>query len=144
MTITFLMLIIIDYFNNLMRLIMKRIEELKKDIADLKKQIDNFELDPYDYEGDYCNMLDEQGYVHIGSLTFSPSEIVRELDETAYQCGLDDYVDSLDVKDDSDYQKLEEELEELEDELADLLEEKEQWINKTNHLSSVFAHNVKE
>ena len=104
---------------------MKRIEELKKDIADLKKQIDNFKLDPYDYEGDYCNMLDEQGYVRIGSLTFSPSEIVRELDETAYRCGLNDYIDSLDVKDDSDYQRLEEELEELEDELADLLEEKE-------------------
>ena len=104
---------------------MKRIEELKKDIADLKKQIDNFKLDPYDYEGDYCNMLDEQGYVDIGSLTFSPSEIVRELDETAYLCGLEEYIDSLDVEDDSDYQRLEEELEELEDELADLLEEKE-------------------
>lgn len=41
-------------------------------------------------EEQYDEMLDEQGDVHIGSLTFSPSEIIKKLDPIAYRCGFND------------------------------------------------------
>jgi hypothetical protein len=44
----------------------------------------------------YDEMLDEcYGLVKIGSLTFSPSRIVSELDPIAYDIGLSEYYDSL-------------------------------------------------
>ena len=101
----------------------EQIEQLTKDIQDLEECINNFELDPYDYEDSYCEMQNEQGMVEIGYLTFEPAEIVRELDPTAYRCGLIDYVDSIDVSDSPDYQDLEEELEDLQSELEDLEEQ---------------------
>jgi len=41
----------------------------------------------------------------------------------AYRCGLSDYVDSIDVSEDEDYQALEQEIEELQGEIDDLQEE---------------------
>ena len=44
----------------------------------------------------YENMIDEiSGDVRIGSLTYMASEVLREIDPTAYRCGFNDYLDSL-------------------------------------------------
>ena len=51
----------------------------------------------------YDEMLDEvYGEIKIGTLTFSPSRVLRELDPTAYRIGLSEYEDSL--LEDEDYE----------------------------------------
>ncbi len=85
-----------------------------------QREIDGFEIDPEEHEEEYKDALDEQGDVVIGSLHYSPSYVLREVDPTAYRCGLVDYVNGLDVSDDPAYRELEEELKSLEYELADL------------------------
>jgi len=83
-----------------------------------QREIDRFEIDPDEHEEDYRVSLDSEGDVNVCGLTFLPSQIIEELDPTAYRCGLVDYVDGLEVSDDPAYKKLEEELEALKDELA--------------------------
>ena len=96
------------------------IEAKKAEIKAKQKELDNFEIDPYEHEEEYCESIDEMGEVFIGSLTYQASMVLKEVDPTAYRCGLVDFVDSLDVSDDPAYKELEEELETLEDELSDL------------------------
>ena len=91
-----------------------------------QREINNFEIDIDEHEDDFCNSLDEQGDVIIGSLHYSLSHVLREIDPTAYRCGLNDFVDSLEVSDDPGYKELEEELETLKDELTDLESELEE------------------
>jgi peptidoglycan hydrolase CwlO-like protein len=102
-----------------------KIEEVKRQIKSKQAEIDNFEIDPDEFEEQYCEMLDEEGPVKVVGLTFDASAIIREMDPTAYRCGLNDYVDGIDKADVKAYQELEEELEELESELSDLEEELE-------------------
>ena len=104
----------------------KAIAEKQAEIEAKQKEIDNFEIDIDEYEDEYCNMIDEMDVVRIGSLEYQASYVLREIDPTAYRCGLIDYVDSLEVSDDPAYKELEEELETLEDELTDLESELEE------------------
>lgn len=54
-------------------------------------------LKPVDIEERFAEILDEtHGTVKIMGLEFSPSQIVRELDPTAFSCGVNDYADSDD------------------------------------------------
>lgn len=103
--------------------VLVKIDEVTEKVNDLEKQINDYEIDPYYHENLYCEALDEQGDVTIGTLSYSPSVVLREVDPTAYRCGLIDFVDSLDNSDDPEYQQLEEELEEAEDELNVLANE---------------------
>lgn len=105
-----------------MEQLQRQIKELEQYIQDLQDEIDNFELDPYDYEDSYCEMLNEQGLVEIGDLTFEPAEIVKALNPTAYRRGLVYYLNSIDVSDSIEYQELKEELSDLGSELEDLEE----------------------
>lgn len=93
-----------------------KIEELKKAIQDKQREIDTWEANPDDYVEQYEDMLDEISEVKIGSLTYSASLVLKEVDPTAYRCGLVDYVDSLELEP----EELQKELEELQDELEDL------------------------
>jgi len=108
-----------------MKNLQTKIEEVKRQIKSKQAEIDNFEIDPDEFEEQYCEMLDSEGPVKVAGLTFDASAIIREMDPTAYRCGLNDYVDSIDKADCKDYQELEEQLEELENELSDLEEELE-------------------
>ena len=101
----------------------KEIEELKAKIKAKQAEIDNFEIDPDDYENEYCEMLNEEGPVKVAGLTFEADQIIRELDPTAYRCGLVDYVDGIEKSDVKEYQELEEELEELENQLEEMEEQ---------------------
>jgi molecular chaperone GrpE (heat shock protein) len=100
-----------------------KIEEVKRQIKSKQAEIDNFEIDQDEFEEQYCEMLDCEGPVKVAGLTFEASAIIREMDPTAYRCGLVDYVDSINKSEVKEYQELEEQLEELESELLDLEEE---------------------
>lgn len=91
-------------------------------IEQINNKIENFEIDPDDYEGDYDEVLDAGGAVVIGGCEFFPSRILRELDPVAYRCGLNDYVDSIDVSDDANSCDLCDELADLEVELEEVEE----------------------
>jgi len=43
----------------------------------------------------YDDLLDDDGPVRIGNLTYSASQVLREVDPVAYRCGFNDYVDFL-------------------------------------------------
>jgi len=86
-------------------------------IAEIEEELKYFEIDPEDYEEQYRESLNEFGEVQIGNMSFEPARVVEELDPIAYRCGLNDYVDGLDVEDDPKYQELVEELEGLKSDL---------------------------
>jgi len=46
-----------------------------------------------DAEERYDSLLDDDGAVEVAGLPFDPSRILRELDPTAYRCGLLDFID---------------------------------------------------
>ncbi|MCP4053802.1 MAG: hypothetical protein GY739_12205 [Mesoflavibacter sp.] len=100
--------------------LLEQIEELQELINEKLVDKDNFELDASEYEENYCDMLDEC-YPEVFNIL--PSRILLECDPIAYSCGLNDYVDSLEVENDENYQELEEEIEELESQVYDLEEE---------------------
>jgi hypothetical protein len=43
----------------------------------------------------YEDVLDCDGPVYIGSLSYAASHVLRRVDPTAYECGFLDFVDSL-------------------------------------------------
>lgn len=61
----------------------KAIETKKAEIAAKEKEIENFELDPDDYEEDYRDSLDSEGLVNVAGMMFEASRIIEELDPTA-------------------------------------------------------------
>lgn len=53
-------------------------------------------LTPVDTEQLFADMLDEcEAPVRIGTLTYSPSDVLREVDPVAFNCGEGDYTNSL-------------------------------------------------
>jgi DNA repair exonuclease SbcCD ATPase subunit len=103
----------------------EKIENVKGLIKSKQAEIDNFEIDQDDFIEQYEDALNSEGEVKVCGMTFYPADIIKELDPTAYRCGLNDYVDGIDKNEVKAYQELEEELEELENELSDLEEELE-------------------
>ncbi len=91
-------------------------KDLEKQIEEKKQEIDNFKLDCSKYEIQYDDMLDE---CYEGIFGLLPSRILSECDPIQYRCGMSDYLDSLDVEDDEDYQALTGELDDLEIELEE-------------------------
>ena len=94
---------------------MKEIENKIDEIDALKQKIETYELNPDDYEKEFDEMLDE---VHGEFMGYSASYILKQVDPTAYRCGLLDYVDSLDVTPPDEWDT----------ELSDLLQELEELI----------------
>jgi chromosome segregation ATPase len=103
----------------------KELYKLNQDLERLQADLNNFELDPDSYEDQYCEMLDDL-YSEVCNalpISISASRLILEFDPTMYRCGLNDYIDSLDVSDDQAYQDLEAEISELEDQIGNLEEE---------------------
>ena len=105
-----------------------KIAELAAQAKALQNQIDGFELDPEDYTEQYDEMLDE---VHGNFLGMNTSYILKEMDQTAYRCGLLDYLDGLDQDEEkmnnddclelfNQLEEIESEIEELEDKLTEM------------------------
>lgn len=109
------------------------LKDTERDLDEAQTAVDTFEMDEDHYEDHYCEMLNEDGYIIIGSLRFSPSDVLKEMDPTAYRLGLLDYVDGLDIDDDPDYEILKENLQELEEDkerTEELIEELEEELEK--------------
>jgi polyhydroxyalkanoate synthesis regulator phasin len=106
------------------------IEKLEDRISELEKDISNFELDPYDFEDLYIDSMDSEGAVNVAGLEFMPSDIIKEMDPTAYRCGLIDFVDGIDLSESKEYQTMNEDLEILTDELLDLQNELDDLENE--------------
>jgi hypothetical protein len=66
-------------------------EILEDEIRCLEEKIK--ELENNENEEEYDNFLDELGDVKIGSLTYSASQVLKEVDEIAYNCGFNDFND---------------------------------------------------
>ena len=63
--------------------------------SDKEKQQSQIELDPDNYEDQFDDMLDDSiPEIEIGCLTYSPSHVLKNVDPTAYRCGLNDFVNN--------------------------------------------------
>ena len=106
------------------------IEVKKAEIDAKQKEIDTFEPDEDDAENTYVETLDEcYGEVKIGCLSWPASKVLKEMDECAFRCRLNDFIDS-ELSECPErfegYTELQEELSELQDELSDLESELEE------------------
>ena len=61
----------------------------------MKAHLKRYDLDNRDDSTMWDETLDEAGTVEVAGLTFSPSNILKNCDKTAYRCGFNDYVDGL-------------------------------------------------
>lgn len=101
---------------------------MTKDLKTLLAERVQDELTPIDREQLYKEMLDETyGEVEIAGLKYSTSYVQEQLDESAFNQGVNDYIDSLDTVEingetyyTSEVQPIEEEIE------AELAEEEEE------------------
>jgi len=96
-----------------------KLQDLKDYLRTLENRIYNFELDPDDYIDSYNELLDEED-VEICGMSYSTSHVLKEVDPTAYRCGLIDYIDGIDVEENEEYIELVEEKENLEFEIEEL------------------------
>ena len=114
------------------------IEDCKREIADKRQEIENFEPDEDAATDAFEEMLDDcYEPFRIGGAEYLPSRVLKEVDPTNYYCRLADYIDGIDLSDWPEYCELtyelvslEEELEELEDELEELEDEEDEWIER--------------
>lgn len=111
--------------NNQEEIEVKEIEiaEKQAEIEEKQSEIDDFEIDESDYQQQYDDILDETNE-HIFNMY--PSTILQKCDPIMYNCGLSEYVDSIELSEVQEYKDLEEELEVLNDELETLEEELEE------------------
>ena len=112
------------------------IRKMQSQIADKEKQKEQIELDPDDYEDQFDESLDDSiPEIEIGCLTYSPSHVLKNVDPIAYRCGLNDFIDSLDVEDSDEYKALQEEIDQLKSDIEDLESEIEDLENQIADLN---------
>lgn len=97
-------------------------ESVEAKLDGKKDELQNFTVDPEDYEEEFCDFLDEEE-IHIGSITFLPSEVLKEMDPVAYRYALQEWAENLDIESLDEYVEIVERIEELEEELNELDEE---------------------
>jgi len=107
------------------------LEELKRDLEDVESQLDNFDVSEHFSEEDYEDMLNDEG-VQICGYRYLAGLAFRKVDYTRFREDYNNYLDSLDPEEFSEYLDLlgdkaylEEDIAELEAELDDLDEEYE-------------------
>ena len=111
------------------------IRKIQDQIAAKETQQSQIEIDPSDYLDEYDSLLDESGPVTVAGLEFYPSRILGELDQIAYRCGLNDYVDSsYSPEDTEEYKALAEEIDFLNDQIDVLQEEINDLENQIEEL----------
>lgn len=96
------------------------IEDIQTQIKRKKQEILDFEIDVDDCRDKFDEALDDcYDFSSIGGpfQYMQPSTVLKEVDPTAYRCGLADFADSQDKTEYDEYKELETELSDLEDEL---------------------------
>lgn len=100
---------------------------LKTELDEVREKLDSFELSPDDFIDDYEVMLDE---LYGSFMGYAASTILYEVDPTAYRCGLNDYVDGLDLDNSDAYCALQDREGEIESAIEFLEEEEEEITNQ--------------
>ena len=114
----------------------QEIRKMQALIADKEKQQNQIEIDPDDFADQFDESLDESiPEIEIGCLTYSPSHVLKNVDPVAYRCGLNDFVDSLDIEDSDQYKALQEEIDQLQALIEDLESEIEDLENQIADLT---------
>lgn len=84
----------------------------QENLKQAENNLNNFEYTITDDE--YDQMIDDtESNVIVCGIEFSPSEVLKKLDPTAYRCGKADYESSFDLLDLTEYQDIQKEIEEL-------------------------------
>ena len=113
------------------------IRKLQDQIKDKESQQNRIELDPDNYEDQFDDSLDDSiPGIEIGCLTYSPSHVLKNVDPIAYRCGLNDFVNSLDVEETDEYKALQEEIDQLQSDIEDLENEIEDLENQIADLTA--------
>jgi len=100
---------------------MSKLGLLEDRLAELEEIRDELELNPDDYEEEYCEILrDISGKIKIGSLEYDADYVLRKVDPTAYRVGLLDYLDSIDIQETEEYKEITKEMERIQDEITEL------------------------
>jgi len=101
--------------------IKERILELQEEINELNEQKEAIENNEQDKIDEYDELIDDiTGLIKIGSLEYTASHVLKNIDEIAYNCGYNDYFDEQLSKLENSIDDLTKELNELEQELKDL------------------------
>ena len=113
-----------------------KLSDLRLQVSDLELQQGKIELDPDNYEDQFDESLDNSiPEIEIGCLTYSPSHVLKNVDPTAYRCGLNDFVDSLDVEETDEYKALQSEIDDIQDEIDQLQSDIEDLENQIADLT---------
>jgi hypothetical protein len=73
-------------------------------------------IEEYEAEQRYDDFIDESNpIVEIFGMQYNPSRVLKELDPIAYNCGLADYLDSLDLTTDESEADMDEEEDDYDD-----------------------------
>ena len=125
----------INEMNAQIEVLERAIEDKQSEICTAQSNIETFEYECSDDEfSDWIDSIYLE--VSIGSLTFSPSEVMKELDPIAYRCSKSDYESDYDLDDCEEYTDLKDELESLENELEDLESELSDLQDELDNLES--------
>ncbi|MCP3684445.1 MAG: hypothetical protein GY861_17335 [bacterium] len=93
----------------------EEIEEKEEELREKEER--HSDLEGHNCEDEYDEMLDDTSEeIKIGSLTFDPSDVLKNCDPTAYRCGYNDWADS-------ELSELSDEITELKEEIAELEKE---------------------
>ena len=98
--------------------------DAKKELLEVENEIENFDASDYIDESDYDEMLDDcYGEIEICGMSYLASYALKEVDPTAYRCGYNDYVNSIELDAIVEYCELIEQQDELESEIDDIQNE---------------------
>lgn len=95
----------------------------EKNLEVLREELSGLEVDEEDYREAYDDFIDEYGPIEIMGMEYLASRVLKEVDPIAYNCGLSDYCDSIDLTEETNYIELKEKIEELEYDLEDIDDE---------------------
>lgn len=98
--------------------------DAEKQLLGIQEEINNFDASDYVTENQYDDMLDDcYGEIEICGMSYVASVALESVDPTAYRCGYNDYVDSVDLDSIDEYNELIEQKETLESEIDDIQNE---------------------
>ena len=102
----------------------KKLEELREELRGLEIERDHFDVSVYASDESYSDWIDEiEGEIIICGMSYSASNILREVDPISYRCIFSDYCDGLEKEDFQEYEDILEKIREIEEEIEEIKEE---------------------
>jgi len=91
----------------------EEIQELNERLQEVKDKKEAIENNEQEYEDRYDEMIDEQGTVKIGSLEYTASHVLEQIDPIAYNLGYNEYFDEQLSECENEITEIETELKEV-------------------------------